>query len=153
MDNGITEEMTVSIWKESTLHQLSPYIGKIRSNITKELILNYTKPYDTIFDPFSGSGTVALEGLSLNRNAIANDINPYAVTLTKAKMYPPHSVEEALEKIEYYLKLSEREVHTISLSEIPEWVRSFFHPNTLKEIIALSRLLKKTKSISFWLVF
>jgi hypothetical protein len=117
----------------------------MKSNITRELILTYTEPYDTIVDPFSGSGTVALEALTLNRNAIASDINPYAVTLTKAKMYPYHSIDEALEKAAYYLKYSEKEVSTISLSETPEWVRSFFHPNTLKEIIALSRLLKNNE--------
>lgn len=144
--NASTSQLLDTIsCKESTLHQLSPYIGKIKSNITKELILTYTKPYDTIFDPFSGSGTVALEALTLNRNTIANDINPYAVTLTKAKMYPPHSVDEALEKAAYYLNCSEKEVSTISLSETPEWVRNFFHPITLKEIMALCRLLKNNE--------
>ena len=142
MNASTSQRLDTISCKESTLHQLSPYIGKMKSNITKELILTYTEPYDTIVDPFSGSGTVALEALTLNRNTIANDINQYAVTLTKAKMYPPHSVEEALEKAAYYLNLSEKEVLTISLSETPDWVRSFFHPITLKEIIALSRILR-----------
>ncbi|HUV03462.1 MAG TPA: DNA methyltransferase [Desulfobacteria bacterium] len=94
-------------WEESTLHQLSPYVGKIKPNKVRDLILTYTEPYDTILDPFSGSGTVTLESLTLNRNAIANDINPYAVTLTKAKMYPPASMDEGgcptiiYESIEY----------------------------------------------------
>jgi DNA modification methylase len=128
--------------KENTFHQLSPYLGKLKSNIARKLILNYTKPYDTIFDPFSGSGTVVLESLILDRHVIANDINPYAVTLTNAKMYPPHSLGEALEKAEYYLNRSQKEISKISLAKIPKWVRKFFHPTTLKESIALSRVLK-----------
>jgi len=151
--NGVTEEMNVStsqlpnnaLCKESTLHQLSPYIGKMKPNIIKDIILTYTEPYTTILDPFSGSGTVALEALTFNRNAIANDINLYAVTLTKAKMYPPHSLDEALKKAEYYLNCSKKEISESSLSETPEWVRSFFHPTTLKEIIALSRLLRQNE--------
>lgn len=132
-------------YKENTFHQLSPYLGKLKSNIVRKLILNYTKPFDTILDPFSGSGTVALESLILNRHVIANDINPYAVTLTKAKMYPPHSLGEALEKAEYYLNRSKKEMSKISLLEIPKWVRNFFHPTTLKETLALVRLLKRNE--------
>lgn len=129
-------------YKENTFHQLSPYLGKLKSNIARKLILDYTKPYDTILDPFSGSGTVALESLILNRNVIANDINPYAVTLTKAKIYPSHSLDDALEKAEYYLNRSKKEMSKMSLSKTPEWVRKFFHPDTLKESIALSTVLR-----------
>ncbi|MGB8216090.1 MAG: DNA methyltransferase [Candidatus Methanoperedens sp.] len=134
-----------SMGTESTLHQLAPYIGKLKSNLVRELIQSYTKPKDTIFDPFAGAGTVALESLTLGRNAIANDINPYAVTLTKAKMFPPNSLDDTIEKAHYYLKRSKKEINTCSLSEIPDWVRSFFHPTTLKEIVVLSRLLKENE--------
>ncbi|MEW6619586.1 MAG: DNA methyltransferase [bacterium] len=137
--------MTNNEYKENTFHQLSPYLGKLKSNIAKKLILSYTKPYDTICDPFSGSGTVALESLTLNRHIIANDINPYAVILTKAKMYPPNSLDEALERAEYYLNCTKEEMTRISLSRIPKWVRTFFHPTTLKETLSLVRLLKRNE--------
>lgn len=139
------QSLKVYEYKENTFHQLSPYLGKLKSNIARKLILNYTKPYDTILDPFSGSGTVALESLILNRHVIANDINPYAVTLTKAKMYPPRSLSEALGKAEYYLNRSKKEMFKISLSKIPEWVRKFFHPITFKETLALVRSLKRNE--------
>ena len=79
---------------ECTLHQLAPYIGKLRSNLIRELIQSYTSPKDTIFDPFAGAGTVPVESLLLGRNAIANDINPYANTLINAKIFPPNSLDE-----------------------------------------------------------
>jgi len=132
-------------YQENTFHQLSPYFGKLKSVIARELIIKYTKPYDTILDPFSGSGTVPLESLVLNRHAIASDINQYAVTLTNAKMYSPHSLTEALEKAEYYIGISEKEIPKVSLSEIPGWVKEFFHPNTLKEIMALVGVLKRNE--------
>ncbi len=132
-------------YKENTFHQLSPYFGKLKSMIARELIIKYTKPYDTILDPFSGSGTVPLESLILNRHVIANDINPYALTLTNAKMHPPRSLSEALEKAEYYHNLSKKEMSKVSLSEIPDWVKEFFHLTTLKETVALVRLLKRNE--------
>jgi hypothetical protein len=131
-----------SLSTECTLHQLAPYIGKLKSKIVRHLVESYTKPKDTILDPFSGAGTVALESLLLGRNAIANDINPYAVTLINAKMNPPDSLIEAKEKAINYLKRSKKASKNCSLDEVPLWVQDFFHPNTLKEIIELSNLLK-----------
>ena len=128
---------------ESTLHQLSPYIGKIKSVFARKLITTYTKPRDTILDPFAGSGTMAFESLIAKRHAIANDVNPYAVTLIKAKMFPPNSLEEAVKKFKYYNSLSKKQSKNIDLEEVPDWVKKFYHQDTLKEITSLGRLLRE----------
>src|SRR5690349_9941788 len=73
---------------ESTLHQLSPYIGKIKSSIAASLIRQFTRKGDVVYDPFSGSGTVCLESWLNGRIAIANDLSPYALVLSKAKLFP-----------------------------------------------------------------
>jgi hypothetical protein len=130
---------------ECTMHQLAPYIGKLRPNLIRELIQSHTKPRDTILDPFAGAGTVSVESLILGRNTIANDINPYATALIKAKLSPPNSLEEALDRADYYLDYLKREIDSYSFPETPGWVRSFFHPTTLKEIIILSKLLREDK--------
>jgi DNA modification methylase len=130
---------------ECSMHQLAPYIGKLKSNLVNELILSYSKPGDTILDPFAGAGTVALESLILGRHAIANDINPYAVTLIKAKMFPPPSLNNAVEKANNYIHYAKIKSDKFSLSDTPDWVEQFFHPKTLKEILALSDVLKKNE--------
>lgn len=130
---------------ESTLHQLSPYIGKIKSTFARKLITTYTKPYDIVLDPFAGSGTVILESLFAGRQVIANDINPYAITLTKAKMFPPNSLEEAINNAKYYISLSKKQNKKIDMGEVPDWIKKFYHPDTLKEIISLSQLLRENK--------
>lgn len=129
---------------ECTLHQLAPYIGKLRPNLISDLIQSYTKPKDTILDPFAGSGTVSVESLILGRNAIANDINPYATTLINAKIFPPNSLEDALSKAQYYLIYLKNEMNRCPIHdyETPDWVRSFFHPTTLREIIILSKIFR-----------
>ena len=43
---------------------------------------------DTVYDPFSGSGTTAVEGRLHGLNAEANDINPLACLLSLAKSIP-----------------------------------------------------------------
>ncbi|MFZ3059875.1 MAG: DNA methyltransferase [Candidatus Methanoperedens sp.] len=128
---------------ESTLHQLSPYIGKIKSTFARKLITTYTKPDDIVLDPFAGSGTVILESLIAGRQAIANDINPYAITLIKAKMFPPDSLDEAIKDAKYYISMTKKQSKEIDLEEVPDWIKKFYHQDTLKEIISLSQLLRE----------
>lgn len=128
---------------ESTLHQLSPYIGKIKSSMAASLIKQFTCEGDLVYDPFSGSGTVALEAWVAKRRVIANDLSPYAALLSKAKLFPYSSVETALADIERAEKEVKRTIQQIDLRSVPAWVRRFFHPETLRETLAWVRVLKK----------
>src|SRR5437773_2352682 len=84
---------------ETTLHQLSPYIGKLKSSIATSLIDQFTKRGQVVYDPFSGSGTVALAAWLAGRRVVANDLSPYAYLLTRAKLFPYASADEALSDI------------------------------------------------------
>ena len=133
---------------ECSLHQLSPYIGKLKSIIAKDLILKYTKPGDLVADMFCGSGTVPLEAARLERRVFASDTSHYAITLTKGKLNAPIDADAAFETLDRLL------VHADStplpdLRGVPKWVRSFFHPRTLKEAIRLSELFKKKRQYFF----
>src|SRR4051812_42663272 len=82
----ITDWKGSALHKESTLHQLSPYIGKIKSSMAQTLITKFTCENQTIYDPYSGSGTIAFEAWAAGRKVIANDLSPYAFVLTRAKL-------------------------------------------------------------------
>ncbi|UPM41659.1 hypothetical protein [Halocatena salina] len=58
---------------------------------------NVIREGDTVYDPFSGSGTTAVEGRLAGLHAEANDINPLACLLTLAKSRPidPEPLETA----------------------------------------------------------
>jgi len=118
----------------SSLHQLSPYIGKLKPNIARELIATYTRPGQLVVDPFCGSGTVPLEAYLTGREVVASDSNPYAFVLTKAKLSPPPSLDDALCQLEKVYEKSTRRSDD-SFSEAPGWVRSFFHPDSFRELI------------------
>ena len=118
----------------SSLHQLSPYIGKLKPNIARELIAAHTLPGQLVVDPFCGSGTVPLEAFLAGREVIASDSNPYAFVLTKAKLSPPDSLSDALAQLDkVYEKSTKRSDE--SSNNAPDWVRSFFHPDSFKELI------------------
>lgn len=149
-------EATLGNWQgcasgeECTLHQVAPYIGKIKSSIARSLVSEFTSSGDIVCDPFCGSGSVALEAWLAGRRVIANDLNPYSVAVTRGKLHPPESLDRALAEID----LAATEVRTVSeqvdLRSIPAWVRGFFHPETLRETVAWFRVLK-TRKCSFLL--
>jgi len=134
-------------WREATQysecswHQLSPYIGKMKSSMAKSLISQFTKPGDTIYDPFSGAGTVALESWIAGRNVFASDLSPYAFVLSKAKASPPRNTQETIKRLDKYWLMAIEEQKQIDLRQVPKWVRSFFHPETLRETLAIRNVL------------
>lgn len=134
---------------ESTLHQLSPYIGKLKSSIARNLIEAFSKPGDWVLDPFSGSGTIPLEATLLGRKAFAADISPYSRVLTMAKLNAPPHLESAINRAEELLAMAkiQPEPH---LQEIPVWVRDFFHPETLAEAMRFAAVCR-TVGNEFWL--
>jgi len=135
-----------SIGTESTLHQLAPYIGKLKTSIAGALVSAYSSPGDTILEPFSGSGAVALEALSQGRNIIANDVSPYAAVLTRAKLFPPRSESDAVRRALMYVRRAKRVARARGYqSDAPIWVKQFFHRKTLAETHALTEILSQRK--------
>jgi adenine-specific DNA methylase len=128
---------------ESTLHQLSPYIGKLKSSIAGSLISQFTEPGDLVYDPFSGSGTVALEAWAAARNIIANDLSPYAALLTRAKLFPYDSLDDAIDDMQEIAHEAEVVAQHLDLRSVPKWVRDFFHPETLRETLGWTYTLRR----------
>jgi SAM-dependent methyltransferase len=129
--------------RESSLQQLAPYVGKMKSGMAKVLICLYSKPGDTVLDPFAGSGVVPLEAALSGRRAWANDLSPYAYVLTRGKLEAPGSEKVARKQAEMLADIVEREAPHTDLSETPAWVREFFHPDTLREVLVAFRVLRE----------
>jgi DNA modification methylase len=123
---------------ESTLHQLSPYIGKLKSSIARDLILTFSPPGGMVADVFAGSGTVLLEAVRLGRRAFGVDISPYAALLSRAKLSAPNTLDEALNRAKVRLAAAALRPPP-DRRKIPSWVRDFFHPQTLHEAINFAK--------------
>lgn len=116
------------------LHQLAPYIGKLKPVIARQLLQQFTLRGDVVLDCFSGSGTIPLEALLLGRHTLAFDANPYAVTLTRAKLQAPKSFEQAIQQLAHRLAAAESRA-PYDTASIPVWVQKFFHPQTLQSAL------------------
>jgi DNA modification methylase len=129
----------------STLHQIAPYLGKIRPPLARQLIQTFSTEGDWVWDPFCGSGTVPLECRLLRRNVVAADVNPYACILTRAKLTAPTSSTDGLRELKSTLQMIEEGSSPTSLDYTPAWVRQFFHEKTLEQTISLMIHFHKRK--------
>ena len=128
---------------ENTLHQLSPYIGKIKSSIAGELVERYSNPGDLVADPFAGAGTIPLEAALRGRRVFGSDISPYACILSKAKLSPPPSFDSALKLAEQSLAQAAA-LPKPDLRTVPFWIRKFFHPDTLRETLNFAAVCRRS---------
>jgi len=119
-----------------TFHQIAPYIGRMKTSMARSLVQNRSRRGDLIVDPFCGCGVVALEAAANGRRVIAGDWNPYAVLLTRAKLFPTPSLRVAERRLHKMWKLSRERFGEQDLRTVPRWVRRFFHPETLRRALA-----------------
>jgi len=137
MDNVQVTWRDGTLYTEYSWHQLSPYIGRMKSSMARSLITQFTEQGDTVYDPFSGAGTIALEAWIAGRHVLAGDLSPYAYVLSKAKVNPPRNLEDAERRLDMCWLEASQEREKVDLRRIPKWVRRFFHPETLREALAI----------------
>jgi len=69
------------------------YWGSKTWNVVGEHIEAYTKPGDTIIDPFCGSGVSGIEAVRRGRKAILVDLNPVACYIAQLTLMPVSTAE------------------------------------------------------------
>src|SRR6266545_5048070 len=74
------------------LHSLCSYFAMFPPQIANVFVRWLTAPGDSVYDPFSGRGTVPLEAVLLGRRGLGSDANPLAVALTQAKAQIPSRI-------------------------------------------------------------
>jgi len=126
----------------SSLQQLSIGCPTLPISTVQTLMDLYSQPGDIILDPFAGSGSIPLEALLAERQAWAVEGNPYAWAIARGKLAAPRSLRLALQAADRLLAIAESHAATIDLDSIPAWVRCFFHPDTLGEILTVFQVLR-----------
>lgn len=127
------------------MHSFHRYYGKLIPAIPRAAIREFTEKNDLIFDPFSGSGTTALEARYLDRNFVGLEINPLAVDISKAKTenYDIPLLYKINDKLECNCK---NDKNPVSVSEIPFCVNRdhWFKDYVQNDLVILMRNIKRT---------
>lgn len=71
-------KLITNIMATHKYYMMHKYWGKKPADGLTPLLEKYTKPGDTVLDPFSGYGVFGCEAFLYKRNAIVNDLNPIA---------------------------------------------------------------------------
>ena len=108
------------------------------------LVQEFTQPGDTVYEPFSGCGSIAFESWVAGCNVVANDLSPYARLLTQAKLFPYQSHDQALGDLRR-ASGAVAQAPRPDLRAVPKWVRQFFHSETLREILVWTAVLRQRR--------
>lgn len=143
-------------WRENDLpeyqrtkhvHRLHPYLGKFIPQLV-EIFLRKYKP-TLVYDPFAGSGTTLVEANALGIDSIGTDISIFNVLLSKVKTadYDIPLLEKEIYGIlkrldTYKSKFSKDNKVNKLFSTKNEYIQNWFAPNTQKELLCYSRLIK-----------
>ena len=110
----------------NSIHEIS-YRACYKPQLPEFFINKYSNEQDVVYDPFSGRGTTAIQAGLMNRNVVANDINPLSKILTRSRFFVPSVLEikKRLDEIPFVDKKAD-----IDLS-------MFFNEETEKEIVSM----------------
>jgi DNA modification methylase len=141
-----------------------PYFTKQVWNVVQEYIKTFSRPGDTVLDPYGGSGVTLVEALILGRKAIQVDINPLANFIVQNLINPvdvnelstqynkirkqfiksaPHTPDEialALQKYDYPIGIKLPKTSDV------EYIEQLFSPIQLAQLAYLKHLIKQVKN-------
>lgn len=140
----VNEYWTSGQRQANSLHEVS-YRACFKPQLPRFFIERLTAPGDTVYDPFGGRGTTAIEAALLGRKVVSNDINPLSRILTEPRLSPPRveDVAKRLAQIPLVSNAADRAGVDLSM---------FYHPATLTEIVSLREyLVGKRNSVDNWI--
>lgn len=141
-------EMARRNWGHSW-HSMCSYQGKLKPSLARCLVETLLpEKGGRVLDPFSGVGTIPFEARLCGHEAFGFDISPAAVAISRAKLEVVD--EDAVEATLVALEAAIAEAPHVSVDGL-ERIRfngplpSYFHPATLKEIVAAREYFRTNK--------
>jgi DNA modification methylase len=152
-------------WREKELperertkhvHRLHPYLGKFIPQLVEIFLRKYFKPGQTVFDPFSGSGTTLVQAKELGINSVGCDVSAFNVLLARAKT-KMYSVEKVKREVTDILELVHKRLYAANMEpELPflsnqehilftdkgsNYLNTWFAPQALSELLTFRDLI------------
>lgn len=103
-------------------HGIHRYPAKFIPQVPRFCLEKYSRPGDSVIDPFMGSGTTLLEAMLMGRDCYGIDIHPLARLITKVKLTPINhkelksTADQLLKSID-----SDKEDNSSWIPEIPNF--------------------------------
>lgn len=126
---------------------VGPYYAMFPTNFAKEVVTAYTKPGQTVIDPFAGRGTSLFAAASENRIGIGVEINPVGWVYGKAKLQTARKVA-----VENRLRLIGKKSasYRAEAANLPEFFDWCFCPRVKEYLVAARDLLDWRRNKTDW---
>ncbi len=114
------------------LHEIA-YRACFKPQLPRFFIHLFSHPGDVIYDPFAGRGTTVIEAGLMERNIIANDVNPLSKILSQPRFFIP-MLPALAERL--------RQIPIVPNTRAEIDLSMFYHPDTESEIVSLRNYLR-----------
>jgi hypothetical protein len=122
------------------VHRLHPYLGKFIPQLVEALLARYLRPGGRILDPFAGSGTTLVQALESGFDAGGVDVAAFNALLARVK-----TERYNLFVLERELRDAVRRLEALDAvaagGRSSDYVRTWFAPQTARELLAFRELL------------
>jgi tRNA G10 N-methylase Trm11 len=135
------------------LHSACSYQGKMKPSLAHFLVHCFSEPGQTVLDPFSGAGTIPFEGALQGRRAFGFDISVMACAVTRAKLTIPNrsALNDLIQRLGRAIdgyKPTPKDIEDAAEVSFNRPVPEYFHPSTLREVLAARHFLLNTRNES-----
>jgi DNA methylase len=144
-----SEDALPQVERTKHVHSLHPYLGKFIPQLVETFLRRHFRAGDCVYDPFVGSGTTLVEANAFGAHAVGCDVSAFNCLLARVKTepYPLATLELALRGVlEQTLRTSE----AVSPRDGSKWLRTWYSPRALRELLAYECVASQTLDDASW---
>lgn len=125
----------------------------MKPSLAHFLVHCFSRPGQTVLDPFSGAGTIPFEAALQGRVAVGFDISLMACAVTRAKLSEPNqgALDDLIQRLRSFIEEYEPSPEVMDAAAKVAFNRpvpEYFHPATLREVLAARRFFRQTRDES-----
>jgi hypothetical protein len=149
LDLSWSEDQLPQVERTKHVHALHPYLGKFIPQLVDVFLRRYFSPGDCVYDPFVGSGTTLVEANAFGASSIGCDISAFNCLLARVKTRP-YSLGALELSLRGTLELARQTEDAVELDDASPWLRDWYAPQALRELLAYECVIDATLDDPAW---
>jgi hypothetical protein len=144
-----SEDALPQVERTKHVHSLHPYLGKFIPQLVEVFLRRYFRRGECVYDPFVGSGTTLIEANVFGGAAVGCDISAFNCLLSRVKTrrYALANIDLALRGV---LEQTPRTAEVVVSEEASDWLRAWYAPRALRELLAYECVASQTLKDAEW---
>lgn len=132
----ILEAIPAARQEDARHYGVHPYFTRRPANVVRTYVERYSQAGDVVLDPFGGTGVTAIEAFLLGRQAIQNDLNPFAnfiaQNIADTSLATTVPLSSAFARIEKDCEDDVTRIEKASVNELARWRKRLKLPENIR---------------------